>query len=826
MTTDDRSLLGERWVLETSDRPTTEADEQAQICALRSQYYSRFLEEWKGFLATIRVEEASDSRSAIGLLQSLTRGEPPPFERIMRSVAHHAELPLPAPTVLEGAASAATETALARLEKRLRAVGGPADSMLPEHADPCAREGSVRRTDVAAGLEGFYRFGVPRPSGEEGDAGGERGRAHLDPHLPGAARIRPRRPPDVRRRPDGVGGAPRSAPAVTHRDSRPHRGAGGRVAIALRCLALASARDRDVELDFGARGRTWDGMVHRGRLAVRAFAARSLSVLARRSGRGARRFSRSSYRPSTGTVWRFYDATLARDVRRVGERFEPVGGEGVSNLYLGQLPTFLERSQAITNALFPAGVTDPRVDFEVRIRPTPGIASTELVVDGRRVDYRNGPEQWVRLRWPGEGDTHGASLRVRGAGVDETIEQGGEWGVLRLLDAGTVRGNPGERFFSVVFHLRTQGLDVVLDVRPARADNPFVPLAAGEARTALAVPCDGRRRPARHHEWKPLLGRLIVQEASSTRPIAASIVASVFGKVPASAEFVRLRAQHPAGLAVQDFLLHGHERLVASGRKLVEPVYFALAVPVAGTIAVGAVVDGSDAVGRAFPLAVFAEIESAQLEGDAALLPIATQAFWEQAGALASRAATLDVLALDSAALALPAPLERLSVARAICAEARRHERARAFLERCFAATPESAAHYAVYTLYHAVRAPARRSQPFAPHVLDCPVTIDVDLFAWLSMVSGLLASKTIPSFLWTVETPRLLVALGAPPPAALAWIVRRDADAAGLWPLHTSVDAAARMARDELPTSVRSALGSDGSLGALIDAVVRGGAP
>ena len=51
-----------------------------------------------------------------------------------------------------------------------------------------------------------------------------------------------------------------------------------------------------------------------------------------------------------------------------------------------------------------------------------------------------------------------------------------------LFDQGTLRGNAGERFFSVVFRLRTQGLDVVVDVRPARADNPFVPLASGEVR--------------------------------------------------------------------------------------------------------------------------------------------------------------------------------------------------------------------------------------------------------------------------------------------------------------------------------------------------------
>jgi type VI secretion system protein ImpL len=117
----------------------------------------------------------------------------------------------------------------------------------------------------------------------------------------------------------------------------------------------------------------------------------------------------------------------------------------------------------------------PRVDFEVRIRPTPTVSSTTLSIDGQAIEYHNGPEQWTTMHWPADGATHGASVRARGVnGLDEVIQEDGEWGLFRLIEAGTVRGDPAARIFSVTWTLRDQGIEVGMDVRPARAENPFL----------------------------------------------------------------------------------------------------------------------------------------------------------------------------------------------------------------------------------------------------------------------------------------------------------------------------------------------------------------
>src|SRR5690606_18750878 len=110
---------------------------------------------------------------------------------------------------------------------------------------------------------------------------------------------------------------------------------------------------------------------------------------------------------------------------------------------------------------------------EVRVRPSPGIAQVLLTIDGQLVDFHNGPEKWVPITWPGQAGKPGATMRVKGANIDEILTQDGEWGVFRLFEKGTIGGNPGERFFTVRFRLRTQN-DVTIDIRPARAENPFV----------------------------------------------------------------------------------------------------------------------------------------------------------------------------------------------------------------------------------------------------------------------------------------------------------------------------------------------------------------
>ena len=144
-----------------------------------------------------------------------------------------------------------------------------------------------------------------------------------------------------------------------------------------------------------------------------------------------------------------------------------------SQVHLRSVRRFLNRSWQITQALFPPGSTDPRIDFDVRIRPSPRVAEQILSVGGQTIRYYNGPEQWTRLSWPGDSPGQGASIQIRGdGGMRETISREDDWGLFRLIEEGSSK-RVDSRTFTVVWSLRSHGIDVQIDFRTARRVSPF-----------------------------------------------------------------------------------------------------------------------------------------------------------------------------------------------------------------------------------------------------------------------------------------------------------------------------------------------------------------
>jgi type VI secretion system protein ImpL len=184
------------------------------------------------------------------------------------------------------------------------------------------------------------------------------------------------------------------------------------------------------------------------------------------------------YKPE-GVLWAFYQATLAGDVPRVGDRYEfapRLSGQGA---YSGVLLTFLTKSQEITTILFPPGSKDPLVEFEVRIRPSPGVAQITFDMDGQSVKTQNEPDRWFKLKWPGPKPGTGAVIKVKGAeNLSETLRQDGDWGLFRLLEDGRVQASMSSRVFSVTWALTSRrGVEITFDIRPARTESPFFGLS-------------------------------------------------------------------------------------------------------------------------------------------------------------------------------------------------------------------------------------------------------------------------------------------------------------------------------------------------------------
>jgi type VI secretion system protein ImpL len=437
--------------------------------ALRRAYFEAYAEEWRTFLASVRVASPTDATASLALLEDLTRGTPPPIGRLLVAVDDNARLG----DAREDAA--ASSGLIDSLTTHLTSGRPEVAALRAAPAAPAALDVS----SVTRALEPYAHFAV-RGEGTPEDAP-----LGIDVYADELAMLR-----------DAL---------ATYRDDPT-------AAAPLEARLVAARRRVDglvTEQAPGAR----DFFEHVLRPPVEAAAVTSSRAMASAVASAfcaavvtpfdaslAGRYPFTShgddaplgevaafYRPG-GTLWSYYDGSLAAIAPRAGSRFTLARrlGQGSSSPYASQLPTFLDRSQAITSGLFPPGSSEPRIELDIRVHPTAGAASVRFSVGGATIDYRNGPESWSRVVWPGAAPTAGARLEVESArGLSERITQDGEWGLFRLVEAAAqIDARPGERTRTVRWHLPGHDVDVVIDLRPVRTECPLF----GEGRVRALGP--------------------------------------------------------------------------------------------------------------------------------------------------------------------------------------------------------------------------------------------------------------------------------------------------------------------------------------------------
>lgn len=486
--TDSTAISGEAWVL-GRDMPTTDEGQQAALLDLRSRFFDAYIEEWQQFIRALRVRPPNGNTEALAMLQDLTRGDPVVLARFMGRVHYNSQL-LEEQDAASPEGDAAASGLLTTLEQRMRrSEAGRAALAIAgaEEGEDAAEPDSRRLTndDVKTAFHGFTIFGVPPPPASEGE---EPPPVALDVYQEQLGLVR-----------DSL---------QTHLDSPDD----GEELLGRLQAARTRVRALIEEQEVGWRPRfeaiLWppiDGASMSATRALATGAGRSwCAEVVRpyyRNLRGRYPFSESGldvpladfsqfYAPETGTLWAFYGEALGGMVERDGDRFQfnqQFGREGHFNRVL---LTHLARSQEISSAFFPPGQTDPKVQMDVRIRPTPEVQSVLFTLGGAEIEYHNGPEEWTRMEWPGESPEAGALLEIRGAdGMHERVEQSGEWGLFRVLERGTVtEGGGGSSVFQVTWRLRTHDVDIKVDFRPVRGETPFFGVRGRDRDGALMHP--------------------------------------------------------------------------------------------------------------------------------------------------------------------------------------------------------------------------------------------------------------------------------------------------------------------------------------------------
>jgi len=141
------------------------------------------------------------------------------------------------------------------------------------------------------------------------------------------------------------------------------------------------------------------------------------------------------FAPQSGEIWKFQAQTLGKLTEKQGSRWtekDPTSKPQVT----GEVLSFLNSAQAVADAFFPAGATQPHLTFVFRpkLDPSFGDSILELEIDGRHYPWTNRLQK--QFTWPPPQDSQslGATAWIKGGALELNIaSRPGIWGIFRII---------------------------------------------------------------------------------------------------------------------------------------------------------------------------------------------------------------------------------------------------------------------------------------------------------------------------------------------------------------------------------------------------------
>lgn len=461
----DIRLELEPWVLGTVDSEHADSRETAAE-RLRELYFQRYVAAWSDFLAGLDVVPPKDVRGALEELRVLTEADGP-YVRLFRTLGENVKLNVAKPTTkLEQA----LEKGGAALEKKAEAALAKATGSSETPNEPPPRELS----SVERHFQSLLRFA----GGEGGAGGGDSAPSGLSQYL---AHLSTLEVSLTTLAESQEASGQEFAAELTRTASAVQRLLGGtdpRTRMILEPLLMnpiRGSRAGVVQADFSQLSGDWKSAVweiYRAKIKPRypfSDVPNEVSLA---------EFA-DFFRPETGLLWKFVQANFASRLERSGATYVPKRSADPMP-YRSDFLGCLNVAQEITDAVF-GGAPNPSVPFAVKFHSVSAtISEISLVIDGQATTYRNEPERWVTVQWPGSGDPRGATLKVKGAGFTDEIPRLGDFGLFRLLTAGGLKATgalaDGAPVLAGSWVLsRGNEPPVTIDIKPSKSPHPFSP---------------------------------------------------------------------------------------------------------------------------------------------------------------------------------------------------------------------------------------------------------------------------------------------------------------------------------------------------------------
>jgi type VI secretion system protein ImpL len=465
--------VDELWVLGLNEASgaaqanQNEVERAARLAELSSLYFRTYVQEWRGFVDSVRTKAAQGGNAeALALLSELTSGVPTPLGRLFQGVANNVRLPPPPKLEKEAAREEADKPAsgdlLTKIWKRDKPGSNKPAAAAAKAAPVIERFGAG---DLAAAFDEFVSFGVAA------EGGSSPAPVPLDSYreqlvyLRDALQQRLNEPGDTQQLETKIETAlvrVRSLIDAQPPSSRP--------------LFEGLLWPPIKGLKEGARGEgaAWVGK----RWCSEVVAPYEQSILGHYpfnpSGSDVRIEDLDAYyKPGDGLLWKFINAGMTDYVQLSSDHYAFTPKYTSSGLFNGNLLDFLDRSRDVSRAFYAGGAGSARADFSVRLHAASSNVDTiTLSVGGKQISYDNGPLTWQNLSWPGPEPARGASFQVRGRNVKAGSEIPGVWGLFHLLETGAV-SRLSEDTVSVKWRLQADDVAVWIELRPTQATSPF-----------------------------------------------------------------------------------------------------------------------------------------------------------------------------------------------------------------------------------------------------------------------------------------------------------------------------------------------------------------
>ena len=465
-------FAGSEWVLGLTSREARER-QLADRMRLRSRYFDQYIKEWDHFIAKIYVDAPTDMVGSLKMFQELARGGTA-LRVLLKKVHYHTKLEDPK-SEAEAVPWYDPETLSKEVKDQIRQQTAPGDNPF------------LANKDVKDYFVPFVSFAVDVSSDSDDPDAEPAGALQIDVYAEQLTVVR-----------DAI------QAAIDNTDELPALGKKLRTATQAVKGQISEQRD------------PWRNRFDRI-LRPPFDAARGVADKKEGGGLGASwcdtvyipfdqqvaskyPFNPNGYDlpiaelaawfgPDQGPIWEYYAASLGSRVEQNGGKYS-VRATGKSDTLTvnSQIPPFLTDVADIGSILFPPGSTDPKFDFEVQIDGTTGISEITFTVDGQKAVYRNGPQQWITMSWPGSEGDPGASIRAKGLGKNGEVTRKGDWGLWHLLGEATVSGSAGQRVYSIKWDLTDQNVGIVtVRLRPKRSQTPLFGVPSRGTKKYLGV---------------------------------------------------------------------------------------------------------------------------------------------------------------------------------------------------------------------------------------------------------------------------------------------------------------------------------------------------